>query len=345
MDTDSAGQVLHVTSMSDLDGPGAVFGKDVTGQLATDLAENNEGGARRAQYWVVLSDADAAVLERTIAGSPLSAHLSESSAFRMAAWSGRDAATWIAEQLTARGLHPNLAALRALNAGLDVLAALPGWRSALDAKELASAITSANGSAGATLNAGIVKRVIDDKLAARRNRPAPAPSSPKPNLPIAAAHATASAAQANTDTEVVAELALTAAEKALIDAKAEVAAVEPFSSRFRNNPAALEAAEADADSDYMREVRKVSGLDKSTATQAQKLIREKVKRLVQVEMTTLQKVFRYHCPYCGGIDSPSCAYIRNSLEWKIEHSLKKPEVIEIVVTKDVEVEEIVQRAV
>ena len=47
----------------------------------------------------------------------------------------------------------------------------------------------------------------------------------------------------------------------------------------------------------------------------------------------------YHCPFCGRIDSPSCGYISQSLEWKIEHSTKKPWNEEVTTTETVEVDE------
>ena len=51
--------------------------------------------------------------------------------------------------------------------------------------------------------------------------------------------------------------------------------------------------------------------------------------------------FVYHCPFCGRIDSPSCAYIGESMPWKLEKSLKKPWTEEIVT----EIEEEVEREV
>ena len=64
----------------------------------------------------------------------------------------------------------------------------------------------------------------------------------------------------------------------------------------------------------------------------------KIKVKKMVTNVKLVKRFEYHCPYCGGINSPSCAYIGQSLEWKIQHSLKKPWTEEVKENKEVEVE-------
>lgn len=64
----------------------------------------------------------------------------------------------------------------------------------------------------------------------------------------------------------------------------------------------------------------------------------KVKAIVKKLTTTQVERFKYHCPYCGGIDSPSCGFINYPMSWKIEHSLRKPWNEDIVTEVDVEVE-------
>ena len=61
---------------------------------------------------------------------------------------------------------------------------------------------------------------------------------------------------------------------------------------------------------------------------------EKVKKLT----TAQRQRFVYHCPFCGGIDKPSCAYINMDENWKIEHSLKKPWTETIVTEMEEEIE-------
>jgi len=63
-------------------------------------------------------------------------------------------------------------------------------------------------------------------------------------------------------------------------------------------------------------------------------VQTKVRRLVS--SVEVRERFVYHCPYCGGIESPTCAYMDHPLEWKIEHSLKKPWKEYVTVEKTIE---------
>lgn len=67
-------------------------------------------------------------------------------------------------------------------------------------------------------------------------------------------------------------------------------------------------------------------------------VARKVKEMVKTLTSTQVQRFVYHCPFCGGIDSPHCAYIRQSIEWKLEHSLRKPWTEEVMSEVEVEVE-------
>ena len=51
-------------------------------------------------------------------------------------------------------------------------------------------------------------------------------------------------------------------------------------------------------------------------------VQVKVKKLVSKQ--EIVQRFVYHCPYCGGVDSPSCGYINEPMDWKISNSLRKP---------------------
>lgn len=81
--------------------------------------------------------------------------------------------------------------------------------------------------------------------------------------------------------------------------------------------------------------------------QAAKAVRvqvaRKVKEMVKCLTSTQVQRFVYHCPFCGGMDSPYCAYINYPMQWKVEHSLRKPWTEDVIAEVDVEVErEVIQ---
>ena len=103
----------------------------------------------------------------------------------------------------------------------------------------------------------------------------------------------------------------------------------------------LSQIESDPNSEF---AKKLAEQLKTTPEEAVKVLHKvkvKVKKLVQVKKQELMQRFVYHCPYCGGIDSPRCGYINYPIEWKMEHSLKKPwtEVKETTTTEEIEVTE------
>ena len=103
--------------------------------------------------------------------------------------------------------------------------------------------------------------------------------------------------------------------------------------------AVLREEEMDVNSELNAELAKALGVSPQEARKIRVLVRKKVKKLVERKRTVLLQHFTYHCPYCGGIESPSCGYINRPMEWKIEHSLRKPwtepqEVTEIVEQED-----------
>ena len=57
--------------------------------------------------------------------------------------------------------------------------------------------------------------------------------------------------------------------------------------------------------------------------------------------------FEYHCPFCGRIDSNHCAYINHPMDWKIQHSLRKPwsETVTTEIEEEVEKEVMEEREV
>jgi SpoVK/Ycf46/Vps4 family AAA+-type ATPase len=98
---------------------------------------------------------------------------------------------------------------------------------------------------------------------------------------------------------------------------------QQFGAKF-NDPAELARQEADPQSDYNKAVAAKLGVTPEEAKAVREAVKIKVKRLVEVMEAKEVKKFVYHCPYCGGINSPSCAYINYPMEWKLEKSLRKP---------------------
>lgn len=95
-----------------------------------------------------------------------------------------------------------------------------------------------------------------------------------------------------------------------------------FAGQYRDDPQAQLAAEKDPNSAYLKAVAEKLGVSPKEAQRAVAAAKEAAVQLVTVER--LVKRFEYVCPYCGGVDSPTCAYIDMPLDWKIQHSLKKP---------------------
>ena len=133
----------------------------------------------------------------------------------------------------------------------------------------------------------------------------------------------------NLDTEVQSEKVLDkqvdARSKAkLFKAIEEVDQMTQFKDRYNRNPELLDKDIADVNSDYNKELAKKLNTSADKARKMRILVARKVKEKVMVKREELVRHFQYHCPFCGNVDSPTCAYINYPLEWKIERSLKKP---------------------
>ncbi|MFN8608478.1 MAG: AAA family ATPase [Vulcanimicrobiota bacterium] len=145
---------------------------------------------------------------------------------------------------------------------------------------------------------------------------------------------TAAATQKPTETKEAEEVKISTEEQAVLDAQAEVD--KEFASQLASDPALQAQMEADPNSAYIKRLAEKLNCTPEEAIKSLQKVKIKVKKMVT--NVKLVKRFEYHCPYCGGINSPSCAYIGQSLEWKIQHSLKKPWTEEVKENKEVEVE-------
>ncbi|MBS2038598.1 AAA family ATPase [bacterium] len=145
---------------------------------------------------------------------------------------------------------------------------------------------------------------------------------------------TAAATQKPTETKEAEEVKISTEEQAVLDAQAEVD--KEFASQLANDPALQAQMEADPNSAYIKRLAEKLNCTPEEAIKSLQKVKIKVKKMVT--NVKLVKRFEYHCPYCGGINSPTCAYIGQSLDWKIQHSLKKPWNEEVKENKEVEVE-------
>ncbi len=133
------------------------------------------------------------------------------------------------------------------------------------------------------------------------------------------------------------QLELTAEDNRYLQAITEID--QQFGDRFNTDPAELARQEQDAQSDYNVALAEKLGVTPERAKEIRIQVKVKVKKLVQVLEKRQIQHFRYHCPFCGGIESPSCAYINYPLEWKIQHSTRKPWTEDVLVESQIEVEE------
>jgi SpoVK/Ycf46/Vps4 family AAA+-type ATPase len=145
---------------------------------------------------------------------------------------------------------------------------------------------------------------------------------------------TAAATQKPTETQEAEEVKISAEEQAIFDAQAEVD--KEFAAQIANDPALQAKWEADPNSAYIKRLAEKLGVTPEEAIKSLQAVKIKIKKMVT--NVKLVKRFEYHCPYCGGINSPTCAYIGQSLDWKIQHSLKKPWTEEVKENQEVEVE-------
>jgi len=181
---------------------------------------------------------------------------------------------------------------------------------------------------------------IDEAFAAlsdkKKKDAGPAAESSGDAAPVATAVAVATATAAASKPKDTS--GLTAADKKVI------AAMDAVSTKLAQqlnglSPADLEKILNDPKGAYAKQLGLELGVKPAEAVKTAQTVRVKVKKLVQKQ--EIVKRFVYHCPFCGGVESPSCAYIRQPIEWKIQHSLQKP--WDEVKTSTVEVDVVEER--
>ncbi len=236
---------------------------------------------------------------------------------------------------------------------LEVLAQLPGWASGGDVRTLANKVKTKQASVymearrnGQTMDVSKVTqealdRAINELEADVRKRPDPGTRREPPPEGLATE---SRAASKNVDAPK-ATTQFSDADYATLKAIEEVD--KQFGSVFNNNPAELARQEADPTSDYNKALGQKLKVAPAKAQQVRMQIMVKKKKMVDVLSVQEKRMFKYHCPYCGGVDSPSCGYINMPMDWKLQHSTRGPwtEKTNVHTQKEVEYQEFQERVV
>ena len=250
--------------------------------------------------------------------------------FTLDAMSATSAVKALDKQVVAKGLTFSEGTEELLAEKMQQLRNAPNWASGGDVRKLANSIIQQQKTgfmearkAGRNVTAKeITPEAIERGFASLMKEKGASVSTPKyvkpdePEPSIASATATQVAAKPKDSTIE----GFSSADQGLLAIQGEVD--QEFAAAFNNDPAAQKAAEADPKSAYIKRMAEKMGIEPEEAVKKLTAVKVKVRKLVNVE--NVVKAFDYHCPYCGGINSPTCAYIGESMDWKIQHSLKKP---------------------
>ncbi len=241
--------------------------------------------------------------------------------------SGQHVAEEIVRQLESlsRSLEPKL--MPVLRDYAEKLSALPNFANGRDARTLAGAIRNAHNAELAELIGrgeapknpksilpGALREACEEILHRKEAQTLRAGSTDEADPALYASEVKAQVLQA-----VKPKQSSGGADRVL-SALAEVN--QAFAELYGNDPAALMAARSDPTSAYAQQLAEKLGVEPKAAIEAAAKTEAAIGKSVKVR--SLKRRFEYHCPFCGGIDSQSCAYINMPLGWKIANSLKKP---------------------
>ena len=163
-----------------------------------------------------------------------------------------------------------------------------------------------------TISAAVLQAAIDDFLAKKGPEPQGAAS-------VATSAQARSAHRQNVAESAVCEPDFDDSERKIMDAQTK--ADLEFKSKFKHpNEQARQAASPT--SEYMRRIAELANVTPAVALEQLERVKVTMTRLVLIE--TVRQRFKYHCPYCDKTESPTCAYKNELVEWKFQHSLKKP---------------------
>jgi hypothetical protein len=87
-------------------------------------------------------------------------------------------------------------------------------------------------------------------------------------------------------------------------------------------PDQAQALQGDPQGAYVKSLAKALGVTAATAVKEMERVRVKVRKLVEVEEVVQR--FQYWCPYCNQVEGASCAFMKMPMDWKVQHSKRKP---------------------
>lgn len=260
------------------------------------------------------------------------------------AMSGREAANLLSEKLREFKLDVSHL-LDGAEGRLSRMSELPEWASGRDVRTLANKIRAhqaeafvAASQSGRTVDPNRVDETaldgaLDELEGEIRKRPTRNPSlRTTGNFAHQSAHQHAHQQDLQED-----KVQLTAEDRKYSEAISDVDT--QFGHKFNTDPAELARQEEDPQSDYNTALAQKLNVTPQRAKEIRVQMKVKFKKLVAVMEKQQVQHFRYHCPYCGGIESPSCAYINYPLDWKIQHSTRKPWTEDVLVERQMEVED------
>jgi SpoVK/Ycf46/Vps4 family AAA+-type ATPase len=253
----------------------------------------------------------------------------------------------LSSQLTQLKLTLDPALEEHLTKRLETLSELPGWASAGDVRTLANKVKAKQATEYMTqrkagksfevtrVDRAVLDRALNEMQTEIERRPDPNQRRESAPSGLALNRKTEKQTEKIEETKV----AVSREDQATLDAIAQVDT--QFGAVFNDDPEELKRQSLDPNSNYNQALGRKLGVSAEAAKQLRISIKVKVKKLVESMDPVAVQRFEYHCPFCGGVDSPTCDYINFPLEWKVEHSTKKPwtETVMKKTQKEVVVEE------
>lgn len=235
-------------------------------------------------------------------------------------WSAKQSSDDLLAKLKAEGVD-----VKGLDAkvtrGFEQLVKLPDFASGGDVRTLRKAIialldASTEHDTSKTLPR-FVERAFADLIDKKRKDAGAVATQPTSTAPVA----TKAAVAAAVITKPKLDVGLSAKDTKTIGA------IDTVNQQFASTLNGLSTAEIaklqnDPKGAFAKALGKALGMLPAEAVKAMLTVQVKVKKLVSKQ--EIVQRFVYHCPYCGGVDSPSCGYINEPLDWKIQNSLRKP---------------------
>lgn len=310
------GGVLFVDRIGGLARAGGAFKEDAVKEIVRQMKDH------RGRFAMIVADDDDGVDAFLDLDSELSALLDTTITFEGV--SAEDAL----RELESRLRDYDLSGVESsLEKGITALAAAPRWAGFEDARSIAGKIVKAHATAyvarrkkgespdANTLLPEAVERAFEDAIREKERRgEAKAPEDD------GLSYAAGVQAKTRRVEQGAKQKDLTAQDHRILTAMAK--ADQELAALFDADPGEQARQESDPNSDYHRLIAEELEMEPEAAMEEIEATKVKIRELVTIE--SVVEKFEYHCPYCGGVDAASCAYIDYPLDWKIQHSLKKP---------------------